>query len=315
MNTDDTTLGDIGELDAIARIGERLPGHGNVIVGAGDDAAVVRTTEYSDVDLVLTSDPVIEGTHFSADTPPECVGHKAVGRVLSDLAAMGATPNWALVDIVAPARTSVIDIDHLYGGALDLAAESNLIIVGGDLSEGPALQVHVFGIGEVPRGRAVLRSGAHEGDRLFVTGSLGASALGRHLNFEPRLREGAWLRDWATAMIDISDGLASDLRHLTTMSGVGCHLETSCIPIAEAVEQMANRLSPLDHALRDGEDFELLFTVPKEKEDAFTAAWEDDFELACTRIGVMTAHAGIIRCVAADGSISALEDTGFSHFR
>jgi len=315
MKSDRTTLGDIGELAAIERIAARLPQRPDVIVGAGDDAAVIRATESGEVDWVLTSDPVVEGTHFSADTPRQCAGHKALGRALSDIAAMGAAPKWGLVDVIAPARTPVEEIDHLYGGMLELAAESGFLVVGGDLSEGPALQVHVFGIGETPRGRAVLRSGAGEGDRLFVTGTLGGSGLGRHLDFEPRLREGAWLRDWATAMIDISDGLASDLRHLASMSSVGCHLETSCIPISPAVEQMGDALPALDHALRDGEDFELLFTVPAEREDAFTEAWQETFELACTRIGVMTAHAGLVRCIAADGKVSDLEDSGFTHFR
>ena len=216
------TLQDIGESAAIERICSRLPDSAEVIVGPGDDCAVIRPAGGGGKEWLLTSDPVIEGVHFLADTPRRSVGRKAIGRALSDIAAMGGEPAWALVDIAAPSGTPVATLDELCGGAIDCAQQYGLAIVGGDMSEGPALELHVFAIGSIPAGQAVLRSGAAQGDILFVTNSLGGSASGKHIDFEPRIREGAWLRDWANAMIDVSDGLATDLRHLAEMSGLGC---------------------------------------------------------------------------------------------
>lgn len=310
-----TTLRDIGELAAIERIGKRLPSHRDVLLGAGDDCAVVRPEKNAAQDWVLTSDPVIEGTHFLPGTEACAVGHKAVARILSDIAAMGAVPRWSLLDIVAPADTPVQSFDELYDGAVALAAEYDLLIVGGDLAEGPGLEVHAFGLGSVPSGKAVLRSGAHRGDLVFVTGELGGSSEGRHLTVQPRVREGVWLRDWATAMIDVSDGLASDVRHLTTLSRTGCDLNAEAVPVSPAVADMADARSPLDHALHDGEDFELLFTLPEEKEDAFLDAWRGAFPLPCTRIGVMTDRTDLIQCVFPDGETFAVEGTGYAHFR
>ncbi|MBM4142794.1 MAG: thiamine-phosphate kinase [Lentisphaerae bacterium] len=309
------TLRDIGELAAIERIARRLPGRRDVVVGVGDDCAVVRLSGGAGVDWVLTSDPVVQGTHFAAETAPEDVGHKAVGRVLSDIAAMGADPRWGLIDIVAPSALPVATLDGLYRGAVALAGAHDFCIVGGDLSEGPALEAHVFGVGAVPCGRAVLRSGARPGDLLFVTGTLGGSASGRHLRFEPRVKEGRWLRDWAGAMIDVSDGLAADARHLATMSGAGCDLDARAVPVSDAARALRDGVPPLDHALRDGEDFELLFALAEEREDEFMAAWRKAFDLPCTRIGIVTDRAGLVRCCFPDGATVALEGAGYAHFR
>ena len=308
------TLGDIGELAAIERVVKRLPGRQDVIVGPGDDCAVVHPIHDTDEDLVLTSDPVVEGIHFDADAVPESVGHKAIGRVLSDIAAMGADPRWALVDIVAPKSTPVAVIDALYVGMGSLAATHGLVIVGGDMAEGPCLEIHVFGMGAVPVGKALLRSTAGSGDCIFVTGRLGGSRLGRHLCVEPRLEEGRWLRDWATALIDVSDGLASDLHHLTDMSKVGCDLYPNLIPISDAASQLKDSATALEHALYDGEDFELLFTVPQPRRNAFVSAWEERFDLPCTEIGCMTENVGVIRCLAPDGSATPLLRSGYAHW-
>ena len=310
-----TTLREIGELAAIERIAKRLPSRRDVVLGVGDDCAVVRPYADSAEDLVLTSDPVIEGTHFETGTPAAGVGHKALARVLSDLAAMGAEPRWGLLDIAAPADTAVQVLDDLYGGAMKLAAQHEFAIVGGDMAEGPALEIHAFGLGSVPKGKALLRSGARPGDVLFVTGELGGGIMGRHLAIEPRIKEGAWLREWATAMIDVSDGLASDVRHMTTQSRTGCDLNASAIPVSPAAEGMDDSRSPLEHALHDGEDFELLFTIPEGREDAFVAAWQKVFCLPCTRIGVMTGNVDLVQCVFPDGATFALEGTGYAHFK
>ncbi len=308
------TLRDIGELGAIERITRSLPNRQDVVVGAGDDCAVVRASSSATEELVLTSDPVVSGVHFTADATPESIGHKALGRVLSDIAAMGAEPRWVLVDIVAPGDTLIDVIDGIYRGMGALASEFSVAIVGGDMAEGPCLEIHVFGIGAVPTGKGLLRSTASAGDLLFVTGKLGGSRLGKHLQVEPRINEGLLLQDWASAMIDVSDGLASDLRHLLDMSGVGCDLCLDKIPISEDAEKMNDDQSAVEHALYDGEDFELLFTIPAEHRDTFIATWKDSFSLPCTEVGIITSSVGVMRCIRDGSDAVILNQSGYSHF-
>jgi len=307
-----TTLRDIGELGVIERIRGFLPGRHDLAVGAGDDCAVVSVGGAED--LVLTSDPVIEGVHFTADAVSEDIGRKALGRVLSDIASMGAEPRWVLIDIVAPGSTPVTVIDGIYRGLGALASEFSVAIAGGDIAEGASLEIHVFGVGAVPKGESLLRSSAGAGDLLFVTGLLGGSSLGRHLQVEPRIREGLWLRKHASAMIDVSDGLASDLRHITDMSGVGCNLNLEKLPLSEAAQRMQDDHSAVEHALYDGEDFELLFTLPAATGDVFLKEWEASFSLPCTEIGQITSDAGLIRCFDAGSEAGLLEQRGYTHF-
>lgn len=308
------SLAAVGEVRAIARLARRLAARRDVVTGIGDDCAVVRLDPAAGPDLLLTSDPVIEGVHFSPGTPFQAVGHKAVGRVLSDIAAMGGEPRWALLDVVARPDMDVAALDALYRGASALARAFNLSIVGGDLARGSRFEVHAFAAGVAPRGAAILRSGARPGDILMVTGALGGSRSGRHLRFLPRVREGRFLRRWATAMIDLSDGLATDLRHLLDQSGVGARLEAAAIPVSAAARRLRDRRSPLDHALRDGEDFELLFTVPSRKRRAFLAAWRKAFDLSCTSIGIITRATRRLECVGRDGRLRLLHEKGFEHF-
>ena len=308
------TLRDIGEHEAIARLVAMLPAGADVVVGPGDDCAVVRPAGGGE-DLLLTSDPVVEKVHVRPDDPPEAVGHKAIARALSDIAAMGGEPRWALLNVVAPAATPVQRLEAIYRGAARTAAAFGLSIVGGDLSDGPALELHVFAIGAVPRGEAITRSGAHAGDLLAVTGALGGSRLGRHLAFVPRVREGQWLRPWATAMIDLSDGLATDLRHLAAMSRVGVELDRDAIPVSEAASTMPDHQPALDHALFDGEDFELLFTLRGDQAEAFRQAWSAAFELPCTIIGRLSAREKNIVFRSPDGRREPLKDAGFAHYR
>lgn len=307
------TLRDLGETDLIARILARLPAGDNVRIPAGDDCAVVASG--GPEDWVLTSDPVIEGTHFLPDTPGERVGHKAVGRVLSDLAAMGATPRWGLINMVAPDNTAANVLDSIYDGVLALANRHGFALIGGDLAAGPLLELHVFGVGSVPAGTAVSRAGARVDDILLVTGKLGGSRYGRHLDITPRVAEGIFLRNWATAMIDVSDGLATDLRHIVTAGGTGCALQTAAIPISTDAHRADDDMTALEHALHDGEDFELLFTLPPPRETAFRAAWDDaNFALPVTRIGRITDHAGHVRCILPNGESVALSGAGYRHF-
>ncbi len=309
------TLRDIGECEAIRRLSKKLfPAVGEV-VGIGDDAAVMRDEDFG-ADLVFTSDPVIEGTHFTIDAPPKGIGNKAVGRVLSDLAAMGAEPLWLLINVVAPPEMPFDKLQQIYAGASALALKFGVAIIGGDVANGATLALHAFGVGKLPRGTAVCRSGAAEGDVLYVTGELGGSIRGKHLFFEPRVAEGIWLREhkWATAMIDLSDGLGTDLRHLVEMSEAGAEIEMEKIPVSAAARDMNDGVPPLDHALTDGEDFELLFTVPSEKAESFERAWGEEHALSCTRLGVITGRAGVVACRTSQGVKTLSGKKGFEHF-
>lgn len=304
------TLESIGESALIARLQRRLfPGR-DVIVGPGDDCAVVRVgTE----DWLLTSDPVIDGVHFEACTDPEAIGHKAIARALSDIAAMGGTPRWALVNLVVPHTTDVERLDAVYDGMAITAKANGIAIVGGDVAKGPLLELHLFAVGSLPCDSAILRSGATPGDGIYVTGSLGGSRLNkRHLTFTPRIREGLWIRNghWASAMCDISDGLSTDLHHLTDAGHVGAELQFAVLPGSEAARHTD---TPLAHILTDGEDFELLFTVPSVKEQAFVTAWQRDFALACTRIGRITDGSTVVG-IDANGTRSTLTAAGYDHF-
>jgi len=309
-----TTLGQLGERNVIARLVDRLGTRSNVVCGPGDDAAVVRITENAGVDLVLTSDAVLENRHFSSGTDPCAIGQKAVARALSDLAAMGSNPQWALIDIVAPATIDIETIENVYEGATGVAAEHGMVIVGGDTTEGSPFGMHVFAAGTVPPNAAIYRSGAKHGHALFVTGTLGGSSLGHHLAFTPRVREGVWLRDWASSMIDLSDGLATDLRHLAEKSDVGFEIVQQRIPISECVQNANDSLAGFMHALKDGEDYELLFTVPGARASAFKSAWEEAFDLGCSQIGVATAKAGYIEIESPVGEVRLLDNQGYEHF-
>jgi len=244
------TLQEIGEHAAIAALTANLK-------AVGDDCAVLPMSETHD--MVLTSDPLIENVHFTDDATPEQIANKAVGRVLSDFAAMGAEPQYLLINVVAPPEQPFQTLEKIYAEFSNLWKKYGVEIVGGDLAQGPALELHVFGVGRVPKGTALLRSGAKLGDLIYVTGPLGgAQTSGKHLTFEPRLEWGKALRESGdvTSMMDISDGLATDLRHILKASGVGAEIDSSKVP----------RVGNLEEALLDGEDFELLFTS-SEKHD------------------------------------------------
>jgi thiamine-monophosphate kinase len=355
-NKPQLNLSHIGELALLKKICSRLPERGDVIAGAGDDCAVVRIAGDKQYDYLLKSDSIVENVHFNSDTRPELIGHKALGRVLSDMAAMGGEPLWVLIDLVAPPKAPAGKIEKIYAGINRLAGRFKVGVVGGDVSAGRDLQLHVFGVGRVKKGKAVLRSRARIGDKIYVTGSLGGSLAGKHLNFQPRLREGKWLAEngFASAMIDISDGLLRDLGHLTEASGVGARIDLAAIPISYSAVGPAlppatlgvalragahgrlaekskiisgalqaaalpktelNRRKELHHALTDGEDYELLFTVPARKEKEFVKAWQRKFRTACTRIGRITLRKGRIEGIDSEGREIRLSSSGFEHFK
>lgn len=308
---DPGTVGALGERGLIRRLAARVGAPPRGCLGIGDDCALAPAPD-SPWDLALTSDPLLEGRHFLPGDDPARVGHKAVGRVLSDLAAMGAEPLWILIDLVAPFDMPVARLEALYDGAAALCRPHGAAILGGDTSAGETLELHVFGAGRVPRGRAALRSGARPGDAIFVTGELGGSLLGRHLEFEPRLREGRWLREgeWVRAMIDLSDGAASDLRRIFESSGVGAAVERDRIPVSEAVRSAGG--DPVERALRDGEDYELLFCVEPGRAERLQEQWP--FPVACTRIGTILDEPGRLYLVDAAGVRTPYLRDGYEHF-
>ena len=308
-------LSKIGEIELIKHLSEGLTHGPEVSQSIGDDCAVVDICSSADSDHLLTSDPVIQGVHFDADTDREQVGRKAIGRVLSDIAAMGGRPAWALINVVAPASTAAADIDLIYRGMTSMADSCGLSIIGGDLAQGPTLEIHVFAIGSVPKGKAVLRSGACAGDIIFVTGSLGGSSFGKHLSFTPRLNEGLLLSDWATSMIDITDGLSTDLLHITEQSEVGAVIKLEGLPISDAAKNSSDSISDIEHALHDGEDFELLFTIPESDTLDFIKAWNDSFLATCTEIGVVSEHKGKIEYIDSNGKSLNIKQNGYEHFK
>jgi thiamine-monophosphate kinase len=315
--------------------------HSSLLQGIGDDAAVIRQSRGND--LVVTSDLLIEDIDFRLEwTTPQLLGHKALAVSLSDIAAMGATPRYALLSIGIPTNIWKTNfIDELYDGFFALADAHNVALIGGDVSRSPKhVVIDSIVIGEVKRGHAILRSGAKPGDHIFVTGSLGGAAAGlkllesgvrishqnprshraraeqrlliRQLLPEPRVAWGTLLSEerLATGMIDVSDGLSSDLTHLCKESGVGARIQLSLVPMDPNI--MHFRKSDFDHvsmALNGGEDFELLFTVNPRNLRRLPLRLRNG---RATYIGDITRGSTDI---AIDGLLSRpLTSAGFKHF-
>ena len=299
----------------------------------GDDCAVLPKDSSSD--LLVTADLLVEGIDFRFDwTTAQLVGAKAAAVSLSDIAAMGGTPRWAMVTIGATdAVWGSAGVDELFDGYHRMAKKFEVEIVGGDVSKSPTgVVVDSIVGGEVPRGKAVLRSGAKPGDGIFVTGALGGSGAGlrlleqgvryeeggtnsehrlvsRHLDPFPRVRSGITLRELGvSAMIDLSDGLSSDLGHICDASGVGATVDGDDIPVDKDILSLKlDRHRELDLALNSGEDYELLFTADEKKISAESLA-------RFHRIGTVTEHTGIIG-LSIGSERRVLERSGYQHFR
>ena len=309
----------MNEFELIARLTRSLPTNKSVVVGAGDDCAVLEAG-VADKLFLLKTDAVVQGIHFEAETVPERVGHKALGRCLSDIAAMAGTPSAAVVTIGLPREFDPKSVEGIYAGMSGLARRHEVAIVGGETTTNPErLLVSVAVLGWVPRGKAVLRSGAEAGDAIFVTGELGGALAGKHLDFEPRLAEARWLaKNFSLhAMIDISDGLAGDLPHVLKASRVGAELLATAIPISREARKAAKAesaaKSPLMAALTDGEDFELLFTVASKDAVPLLDAWKREFPLLpVTCIGKITANEGVT--IRDKQGVRPLTAHGYVHF-
>ena len=291
----------MNEFELIARLTKSLPTNASVVAGAGDDCAVLDLG-VPDKLILFKTDAVVEGIHFTRETPPEKIGRKALARCLSDIAAMAGTPTAALVTIALPKDFDAEFVAKIYDGLNALAEKYGLAIVGGETTTNPErILISISLLGTVPRGKQILRSGAKVGDAIFVSGELGGSLAGKHLDFEPRVAEARWLAEHFSihALMDLSDGLGSDLRHILSASKVGAQILKSAVPISRAAKVRAKENSaakpPFIAALTDGEDFELLFTLASKNAVKLVDAWKKKFpEVKLSCIGRIVAGEGIV---------------------
>ena len=274
-------LRDLGEDRLLEQLlGKLTPGR-SVILGAGDDAAVVESGKRGGLLHVLKTDCLVEGIHFAANSLPGHIGWKAMARPVSDFAAMSALPQFALVTLIVPAHKEVAWVKRLYRGIDKAARAFEIAVVGGETSniKGPAV-ISVSVTGVVEKNRWVGRAGGKPGDELFVTGRLGGSQRGRHLKFVPRLSESRWLTEnfRVNAMMDLSDGLGADLPRLAGASQVGFEIDRNALP--------RNTGCSIAQAISDGEDYELLFAIAPQHSSLLTSRWKKKFrKLPLTRIG------------------------------
>ena len=273
----------MNEFELIAHLTKSLPTNESVVAGVGDDCAVLDLG-VPDKLILFKTDAVVEGVHFTRETPPKKIGRKALARCLSDIAAMAGTPTAVLVTLALPKKYEAGFVSKIYSGLNELAEKYGVAVVGGETTTNPGrMLISISLLGTVPRGKQILRSGAKVGDAIFVTGELGGSLAGRHLEFEPRLAEAGWLAEHfhIHAMMDLSDGLAGDLRHMANGSKVGAILLKSALPVSRAAKLRAKESSDAKPAafaaLTDGEDFELLFTVASKDAVKLLDAWKNKF--------------------------------------
>jgi len=328
----------MGELALIEQIRYEFaaPRSKTLTLGIGDDCAILRPPPHSEV--IVTTDFTLENRHFSRDRhPPESVGHRCLTRGLSDIAAMGATPLAAFLSLALPAdmlanKSGQAWISCFFKGLRSLADLHNVPLAGGDTSQSPAnlILADILVLGSAPKNKALRRTGARPGDALYVTGQLGGAAaelatiLKRrrrtsnldnhpHLYPEPRIDTGEALlrRNLATACLDISDGLSTDLAHLCRASAVHAEIEQSAIPL-HPLAQKQGPAAALNSALHGGEDYELLFTAP-----ASTRMPSSIAGVQITRIGSIkprrSGHS-LITLIAPDGTHTELEPAGWEHF-
>lgn len=295
----------IGEFGLIERIKDKLPRLKDAVVGIGDDCAVINYTK--DKYLLLTADMLAEGVHFDLKKfGAKKVGRKALASSLSDIAAMGGIPRYCLVSMSVPPETPISIIDDFYDGFLRLAGEYGVELIGGDTNRYKNFIFDVCVAGEVEKKFLIRRSGAKAGEKIYVTGSLGGSLKGRQYDFTPRIKEARTLvRNFKlSSMIDISDGLSSDLGHIAEASKVGAVIYEYKIPVSRSC-------SSVREALTDGEDFELLFTIPGNVPE----------KTLSRRLGVPVSMIGEIRnkregvnIVDKKGRARALSPLGYRHF-
>ena len=277
------TLEQIHEDELVRRLTANLTAGSEVVLGPGDDCAAVECGSRKWLRLLKT-DCLIEGVHFSPDTDPMRIGWKAMARTVSDIAACGGKPGHALVTLAASAEQRLAKIEGIYAGLKRAAAEFGVTIVGGETARAPqGVFISVATDGRVRRSRLATRSGGLPGDVLFVTGKLGGSIHGKHLDFYPRLLEAAWLtrRYDIHAMMDLSDGLGTDLPRMADASGVGFAVTAESLPVTDG--------ATVGNAISDGEDYELLFAVDPAAAEDLEIRWSRKFlDVPLSRIGNLT---------------------------
>lgn len=312
----------LGERKLIQQIRRSAGGGKSVVTGIGDDCAVLHVPPGHE--LLVTTDFTLEKVHFRRDWHrPEWVGRRCLTRGLSDIAAMGGEPQAAFLSLAIPSDVPQRWLDRFLRGLLDLAQEFKLPLAGGDTAQSArGIQADIVVVGSVPKGRAVLRSGAKPGDQIYVSGELGGAAaalsrlaeskpagakLLRHFRPQARVAVGQWLRRHrvASAMIDLSDGLSTDLEHICQESRVGAEIDAEAIPLAQ-VGPREKRVA-LALALHGGDDYELLFTSAAAVPPVIAG-------VRVTRIGRIKRSAGM-RLTAADGKSQPLKAGGWEHFK
>lgn len=316
----------MNEFDLIARYFNRPAP--SAALGVGDDAALIQPS--AGMALAVSADMLVEGRHFFPGADPAALGHKALAVNLSDLAAMGATPKWALLAIALP-QAEAAWLAAFSQAFFALAGRHGVDLIGGDTTRGP-LNISVTVLGEVAPGLALRRDAARPGDDVWVSGELGAAALGlRHLRGEialtaaerdaclsrlhtpePRVALGLALRGVAHAAIDVSDGLLADLGHVLQASHLGAELDFAVLPAAAAVSVRLPEKPAMTSLLAGGDDYELCFTAAPERREAVLAA-ALGAGVPVSRIGRITAAAGL-RVNGPDGRPLDMEVTGFDHF-
>jgi len=336
------SVGDVGERGLIEHIRRRLPpAPASVVIGIGDDAAVA--TSDRGALQVLTTDALVEGIHFERRfSTPADIGYKALAVNVSDIAAMGAAPRYALLSLILPASLPFADVDGLLDGLIDVAKANNVTLVGGNITRSPGpLVVDVTVIGAVRPRRILTRSGGKPGDHLYVTGTIGAAAAGlgwlrepagqgadlpedsglarcvlRHRRPEPRARIGALLgrSRAATACMDLSDGLADAVQQIAEASGVGARISAAALPIHEAARRWFSRDGgdPVAAAIAGGDDYELLFAISSRARGRLRHVIQQARGVEITKIGELTVEP-TMRIERDGGGIEPLP-AGFVHF-
>lgn len=307
------------EFELIDRLIPLLPGNKGTLVGAGDDCAVLDVGMPGKL-LLFKTDAVVEGVHFTQDDGWVRVGRKAISRALSDIAAMAGEPLSALVTLGLPSDFDFKKVKEIYQGIQGRAAMFGVSVSGGETvrsTQGVFLSISM--VGWVPQSRLLLRKNMRTADALFVTGDLGGSRSGKHLDFIPRIEQAKWLADRFEihALMDVSDGLAGDLQRLIEASGLGIELLSETIPVSKEAKKAAQQggASALNRALSDGEDFELLFTVPASVAVELLDAWKKrfpDLKLSC--IGKVVSERGV-RVLSRSGRFTNLDCHGYDHFQ
>lgn len=316
------------EFDFIRQYLNRQQQDAQLLLGIGDDAALIRP--HAEYDLCFSSDMLLKNRHFFSDVSPEDLAWKVLAVNLSDMAAMGARPRWALLSAALP-ELDAGWLQRFCDSFFALAQRFGVVLIGGDTTKGD-LVFNITIIGELPRGRSLRRDAAQVGDDIWVSGELGlaAAALQHHLNAygldealwplcqakllrpEPRVALGLKLLPIANAGQDISDGLLQDIGHILAASGVGAELWADRLPVPEALKQQLSRQAWLEAALAGGDDYELLFTAPQNRREDILAVAEE-VGVAVARIGVINHTAGL-KIMASDGQEITLTSKGFDHF-